>query len=387
MMNSFGWLDETDLDLTLDDYHIAVAETALPKKQPSSVQPSYHRHTSSGFGFISTFRASMDRKPSTRRPLEDWGSGWAPAQRPSLPRSISATETPKVRSHSVSQAPASPPSLPRASTQTDIGPVHLRQSSSMARASVESGATHYLNPEARLKLRYYLASPSKFDEALEFGFPSLQQPSTRRNSMSSSRRRSNSISSRAKHSKSTSNVSNTQGLTFLDDETTVPSINLSATEQRLDLDPSVSRLSSSDSDATDRNPITPQAPSFLSSPSAQTQMGQPQGWIDTELVKKDQHSEAQRDPYLQDSWGGREMTLRMTLTRPDLRADDSVLYPDAATHPQALRMSNSQRGRMGKGFGSMDRDTSKLDDFFFGDEKPIASKEMSGVRRFLSRKW
>lgn len=38
--------------------------------------------------------------------------------------------------------------------------------------SSESDATYYQDPEARLKLRVYLASPAKFDEAIEFGFPS-----------------------------------------------------------------------------------------------------------------------------------------------------------------------------------------------------------------------
>ena len=33
------------------------------------------------------------------------------------------------------------------------------------------------------------------------------------------------------------------------------------------------------------------------------------------------------DPYPLALAGNREMTLRMTLTRPDLRADESVLYP------------------------------------------------------------
>jgi len=38
--------------------------------------------------------------------------------------------------------------------------------------SCDSEATYYQDPEARLKLRVYLSSPQKFDEAIEFGFPS-----------------------------------------------------------------------------------------------------------------------------------------------------------------------------------------------------------------------
>src|SRR5699024_8789531 len=36
-------------------------------------------------------------------------------------------------------------------------------------------AQYYQDPEARLKLRVFLASPQKFDEAIEFGFPALEK--------------------------------------------------------------------------------------------------------------------------------------------------------------------------------------------------------------------
>ena len=39
--------------------------------------------------------------------------------------------------------------------------------------SIDAAATYYQDPEARMKLRKYLASPQKFDEAVAFGFPSL----------------------------------------------------------------------------------------------------------------------------------------------------------------------------------------------------------------------
>ncbi|KAI5804939.1 hypothetical protein EDC01DRAFT_351369 [Geopyxis carbonaria] len=38
--------------------------------------------------------------------------------------------------------------------------------------STDTDAAYYQDPEARLKLRVYLSSPQKFDEAVEFGFPS-----------------------------------------------------------------------------------------------------------------------------------------------------------------------------------------------------------------------
>ncbi|KAK5196777.1 hypothetical protein LTR16_006689, partial [Cryomyces antarcticus] len=42
----------------------------------------------------------------------------------------------------------------------------------MPTLDLSAEAKHYTDPEARMKLRLYLASPQKFDEALEFGFPS-----------------------------------------------------------------------------------------------------------------------------------------------------------------------------------------------------------------------
>jgi hypothetical protein len=43
---------------------------------------------------------------------------------------------------------------------------------SLPPTSSHSEPTYFQDPEARLKLRVYLASPQKFDEAIEFGFPS-----------------------------------------------------------------------------------------------------------------------------------------------------------------------------------------------------------------------
>jgi len=41
--------------------------------------------------------------------------------------------------------------------------------------STDTDAAYYQDPEARLKLRVYLAFPQKFDEAVEFGFPSTAE--------------------------------------------------------------------------------------------------------------------------------------------------------------------------------------------------------------------
>ncbi|CAK7268012.1 hypothetical protein SEPCBS57363_002884 [Sporothrix epigloea] len=41
-------------------------------------------------------------------------------------------------------------------------------------STIDPGAAHYQDPEARMKLRLYLASPEKFDEAIKLGFPSTE---------------------------------------------------------------------------------------------------------------------------------------------------------------------------------------------------------------------
>jgi hypothetical protein len=51
------------------------------------------------------------------------------------------------------------------------GPHHTANRST---SSIDLSAQYYQDPEARLKLRVYLASPQKFDEVVEFGFPSLE---------------------------------------------------------------------------------------------------------------------------------------------------------------------------------------------------------------------
>lgn len=89
------------------------------------------------------------------------------------------------------------------------------------------------------------------------------------------------------------------------------------------------------------------------------------------------------------------MTLRMTLTRPDLRADDSVLYPDAISHPAVVvrRSDTMKREKMGKGFGGPEKDGKDplwLDNLKADpvdmSAKGKKTKEVSGVRRFW-RRW
>ena len=254
MMDSFRWLDDDDLDLTLDDYHEHLADTATSSSKSTSLRrPSTRRTTSlSSVSTPRSFRPSVDI-----RPLYPQISNRPTDSRPSLPR---------LPSHYSSHDSFSP---------------------------VDSSAKYYQDPEARLKLRVYLASPQKFDEAIEFGFPSLedtppQRPFSRRPSVSKPQ------------------ASFVDGLTFLDNDKVVG-------PKDKDFGDSLS-LAESDS------PPTPVDMSF------RVTSRQPQPKQSTDYARPPM-MHAHTEPYMM-GWGGnREMTLRMTLTRPELRADDIMLHP------------------------------------------------------------
>ena len=188
LLDRFRWLgdarDEPPLDLALDDYHLHVAATAEPPttKAPlgHATRPSYRRARSiagiawRGGGPDSPTSPTnpRPRAQATRSPVEQWGSGWAPAPAPRdayqppppppAPSGIFRFEKP---------SPVSGPHAPMASSALSAPAL---PEPPPRRPSLDAAAAHYLNPEARRQLRLYLATPSKFDEALEFGFPALR---------------------------------------------------------------------------------------------------------------------------------------------------------------------------------------------------------------------
>lgn len=171
-------------------------------------------------------------------------------------------------------------------------------------------ATHYRDPEARKKLRTYLASPQKFDEAIEFGFPStagedsvtphFQLPPIR----SHSRKFSRDMQTFLRDGK----------LSFFEDK------DIGNDNQGLE----------SDEDSV---------PDMLESPTTPSSTGH----SFRSHARQISHSKLCNDDSplspLHPSAGhlNREMTLRMTLTRPDLRADDDQLYGWQATSPKVTK--------------------------------------------------
>lgn len=159
--------------------------------------------------------------------------------------------------------------------------------------SIDVAAAHYQDPEARAMLRTCLASPQKFDEAVEFGFPAVDA------SNGLSRRTSTRLSHRVLSD------DNDKLKTFLSDD----------------------RSSTYSEDLSMPDPESPKTPQILDKDSIQA----------LELpFDFDERQFKLADGYLHAPAHSREMTLRMTLTRPDLRAQEDQMYGwQAAPREQA----------------------------------------------------
>ncbi|KAJ8120446.1 hypothetical protein ONZ43_g2846 [Nemania bipapillata] len=136
IFDSLSWLDEEDdldLRLTLDNYH-ADLKPAMPMPVTNTGPPSLFRRRLS-VNKLSLGRSSISSsRPATR------GSSFA--------------EQSPITAHSRRKSRALSLITPKHRPQTSI-------------SSIDPAAAHYQDPEARHKLRAYLASPQKFDEALE----------------------------------------------------------------------------------------------------------------------------------------------------------------------------------------------------------------------------
>ncbi|GMF71610.1 unnamed protein product [Aspergillus oryzae] len=255
LCDNFRWFDDNgDLDLRLDEYHAHVAKTlpnSPPRRRPSlrtalSFNPdvSIRQPTSA----VSRQKAQSARRSSTF---------------PTAPMNITARNSSSRPSSSQSQT-----HVPRSST-----------------SSIDPSAQYYQDPEARLKLRVYLASPQNFDEAVEFGFPAQNNERT----MPAERK--------TKPPMFTG--------TFLDEEDT------SVSDERCDKRMNVARLSYvHNSRSSDSGRPYPRHQSWLLPPRPGNQ---------------------------QNTGSNREMTLKMTLTRPDLR----TTVPPPRVDPLKLPLEDS----------------------------------------------
>jgi hypothetical protein len=178
---------------------------------------------------------------------------------------------------------------------------------------MDPSAAHYQDPEARLKLRVYLASPQKFDEAIEFGFPSTDV---------------------IPGAPATANEGRTlrmqQSQHRLADDTNLRTFLADDDEDDEDEDGEDDKMS-----------LTSDQPSLADPDSPQTPHAFDKGSFRPVRVASDQalaaHNSKPSDGgggYTQVPACSREMTLRMTLTRPDLRAHEEQIYGWQKAVPQ-----------------------------------------------------
>ena len=252
LYDSFRWLDEDgDLDLSLDEYHAHVAEAASTKPKPRS-RPSIRRSL------------SLSQHSHKHRPAASLPQG--------LPQSQSITPLAPIISRRSTSRSISRPASRHQPFQ------HAPKSST---SSIDPTAQYYHDPDARLKLRVYLASPQKFDEAIEFGFPSLDQ-----NKENAAPEPTSPLPAPV--------ARDCAGTFFEDDDGTM----VGSPGGSLKEEPSPPRMSSQLRE-TPRPSIDD--PSLLQ--RRQSFLPGPKGVVPHRLP------------------GNREMTLKMTLTRPDLRTE------------------------------------------------------------------
>ncbi|OAL07096.1 hypothetical protein IQ06DRAFT_372147 [Phaeosphaeriaceae sp. SRC1lsM3a] len=198
-------------------------------------------------------------------------------------------------------------------------PVHQRAHSSsfsLQRSShtptppvFDPEATHYRDPEARKKLRTYLASPQKFDEAIEFGFPSTATDE----SVAPHYQLPPITSHSRKFSRDMQTFLRDGKLSFFED--------VGGDNQGLE---------------SDRDSVPD-----MESPTTPSSTGQSFRLHSRQVSHSKFFTSDESSPLspLHPGAGhlNREMTLRMTLTRPDLRADDDQLYGWQASSPKPVK--------------------------------------------------
>lgn len=298
MEESFRWMDEEndlDLRLVLDDYHANLPDVVIPHPT-SHIRPSFRRHMS--ISKIPFGRSSIS-SPTTTTPFS---APFTPTHARQRSRAVSLI-SPKF-------APDSP------------------------RHSIDPHATHYQDPEARLKLRVYLASPQKFDEAIEFGFPSADGvsdpsstekedrgvpniPATRNNR--SEMLRDTGLSSRSHHT-----FFNDDAGSLLDDDSSIADPESPLTPHEIDTSFHHHKCPNHNHNHSHNH-----SHDRLSRLSESTTVGHGSSGSSGEsahVVAPRRQVHKQSESYSLSSAGSREMTLRMTLTRPDLRTDEEVIY-------------------------------------------------------------
>jgi hypothetical protein len=300
----------------------ASATSTLASPPPRSPAPSVSEHSS-----ISPRQASFDLLVPEKDQDHDAASSlfYLDIMSPTTAkRATSSTAVRRTMSLNASSMQYSPPSnvLMGATSGFAIAPVpthHQRaHSSSLSLSGRRSShapappvfdpeATHYRDPEARKKLRTYLASPQKFDEAIEFGFPSNPDD----DSITPHYQLPPITSHSRKFSRDMQTFLRDGKLSFFED--------IRTDNQGLE---------------SDRDSVPD-----MESPTTPSSTGHSFRLHSRQISHSKFSSEDTPLSPLHPAGGNlnREMTLRMTLTRPDLRADDDQLYGWQASSPKPIK--------------------------------------------------
>lgn len=259
--------DDLDLRLQLDTFN-EIPEETTPKR-------AKHRHPSFRKNFsISKINLNRSSQPPPSRPETKDRSATPTSPPPTLSNPVSPNHG-RRRSRALSLRAGRP------SIAEGMAPAPA------ASSPIDPEAAHYQDPDARKKLRVYLASPQKFDEAVEFGFPSAEAPPAKRKNEPHPLRKQQSRLELADDP-----AARKEEGAPADDKSSVYSDDGSVPEPDSPKTP----------EPLDRAPPRP----FRPGPDAAAKPA------------RHEHSGSHAS--------SREMTLRMTLTRPDLRACEDQIY-------------------------------------------------------------
>jgi hypothetical protein len=372
MTNDMNWFETSEIDLSLCDLQIRPTEPAVPRPPLKRLQSGYRKLGSTTSHSVGA--EQRQKRPSsmakTSAATLGGGNSWKLTSAPVMSTIPGDSLTSSYRTFISTTSSSKPLTRQSQEPQAIVSP-HMKQTSVYG---IGQSAEHYLDPEARLKLRLYLATPSKFDEALEFGFPSLPSSSHSRTSTSS----------------------------------TVPSscINkssrcrLAATESHKP-SPHVPLHDSLDSGIASRDFDKEAAWSALSRHSFLYYRGSDCGpptrsetsstaTLPLDGASHEIHSfgeNTENDAY---EYGivEREMTLRMTLTRPDLRADEALPQQHVILHNSLLRRLSVRQSSINDWTGHATTQHTLHLDTPGQEHRPARSDKVRGrgFKRFFSRR-
>lgn len=353
----------------LEEEHHQVTAESKPLDETSSTYSRPQTASSTSSSTVVVDPAAVQRATSVRyfRP-QDMASCFDPSYAKRPRGHASNRRTLSLSGASMRHSTSSIPSLlPSPIPPFSAG--HRRNFSATPRKSESSStfdpnAVHYKDPQTRAKLRAYLGSPQKFDEAVEFGFPShhqegpYQYPDTHLGAdpaAASALELPSDFLAPLTLSHDLQSFMNDDWLPFLESDEEADHRNHARRADTVPEDPI-----HDDSSVPDLpSPVTPgdheeiyhraQRMALMSSSSSAARHATQLGGMHSAIKPQPSFLNS----YTNGGFGMREMTLRLTLTRPDLRAHEEELYGwqgkprDDPLALEELPVSDDTNGEMG----------------------------------------